>query len=154
MTRFEKTAILTILGLGAFAAVGYAASNLVRITETGGQRCIISNGIPDHATGQFPNRGNPHRISAQRIKFCVTRNPSKGSRARPVQTMGIAENGVIIRPGTADWYDPRSPRKHSRNRASGWNLEGLAPGNPLGMDKNNAHVDHRGITITTAFRQR
>lgn len=133
------------LGIAALATAAYALNNRVNITQSGDMRCVVSNGIPDHATGQFPNRGNPHRISEQSIQFCVTTNPVKGAVAHAVQTIGIAENGIIIRPGTADYYDASSPRGHSRDRSSGWNLDGMGPGNTLGLDQNNAHVDHRGI---------
>ncbi|MCT4610528.1 MAG: YHYH protein [Pelagimonas sp.] len=122
-----------------------AADPSAKVTQRGNQLCISSNGVPDHETGQFPNRGNPHRLQAQSIKVCVPANPQKGARAQQVQTVGIATNGIIIRPGTADYYDARSPRGHSRNRASGWNLEGMGARETLGLDHQNAHVDHRGI---------
>src|SRR5882724_1030384 len=35
-------------------------TNRVSITITGGERVITANGLPDHAPGQFPNRGNPN----------------------------------------------------------------------------------------------
>jgi len=44
-----------------------------------------------------------------------------------------------------DWYDATSPRGFSRDRSSGWNLEGIGSANTLGMDRNNAHLDHRGL---------
>ncbi|MEM7299629.1 MAG: YHYH protein [Pseudomonadota bacterium] len=134
------------LTLTAISSQAMAASNSVSIKVVGNQRCMQSNGIPNHRTGTFPNRGNPHRISTQRIKLCVSTNPRKGSRARAVRgTVGFALNGIILRPGTADYYDPSSRRGFSRNRSSGWNLEGLGARDKLGMDSNNAHVDNRGI---------
>jgi len=45
----------------------------VQITVEGDRRCITSNGLPDHDTGNFPNRGNPHRIAEQDIRLCVPR---------------------------------------------------------------------------------
>lgn len=131
-----------VIGLGVLAQ---AADTSAQVTESGATRCITSDGLPDHATGRFPNRGNPHTMRAQSIKVCVPSNPTKGNRAREVQTVGIAENGVIIRPGTADYYDARSPRGHSRNRASGWNLDGMGARQMLGLDTQNAHVDKRGL---------
>lgn len=44
-----------------------------------------------------------------------------------VKTVDIAKNGIIIRPGTADYFDASSPRGHSRNRSSDWNLDGMGP---------------------------
>lgn len=150
-SRVGKAAPVLTAGLGLVVFVsgtipGMAHNNQVQITEQGGQRCIVSNGLPDHSTGSFPNRGNPHRISEQNIRLCVPKNPRKSSRATPVRgSIGVAINGVQFRPGTADWYDPSSRRGHSRNPSSGWNLEGLGARQLLGMDRNNAHVDQRGL---------
>ncbi|MEM9138437.1 MAG: YHYH protein [Pseudomonadota bacterium] len=122
------------------------SSDTVEISARGGQICVRSNGLPGHATGQFPNPGNPNRISAQRIDVCVDANPTKGPRPVAVQgSIGIAVNGVMIRPGTADWYDASAPRGFSRDRSSGWNLEGMGAAEMLGLDQNNAHVDPRGL---------
>ena len=145
MRRFFNTSLLTtslVIGLGAIA---WAATNKVDIYERGTQTCISSNGIPDHATGHFPNAGNPHRLKTQSVNVCVPSDPQKGETATPVDVTGIARNGVIIRPGTADYYDASSPRGHSRNRASGWNLDGIGARTALGLDAHNAHVDHRGL---------
>ncbi len=145
MRRFFNTSLLTtslIIGLGA---VAWAATNHVEIYERGKEICISSNGVPDHDTGQFPNPGNPHRLKSQLVKTCVPAAPEKGDTATPVQVTGIARNGVIIRPGTADYYDASSPRGHSRDRSSGWNLDGMGAREILGLDAQNAHVDHRGL---------
>lgn len=136
-------------GLLALALTGspvQAHNNKSAITVKNGQRCILSNGLPDHATGRFPNQGNPNSIRAQSVRLCVPLKPRKGRHARKIRgSIGVALNGVQIRPGTADYYDPRSPRGFSRDRSSGWNLEGLGARNKLGMDQQNAHVDHRGL---------
>ena len=124
----------------------YADQNHVSIDIVGDKRCITSNGLPDHSTGKFPNSGNPNRISSQSIKLCVSTNPVKGAVAQPARgSVGVALNGVQMRPGTADYYDPSSQRGFSRDRSSGWNLEGLGARTLLGMDNNNAHVDNRGL---------
>ncbi|MBP0483814.1 YHYH protein [Sagittula salina] len=135
-----STTLAIILG-----AAPLAAQNGVTITTRGGQTCISSNGLPDHATGKFPNRGNPHAIRQQNTRVCVPSNPKKGSSPQPVQTPGIATNGVIIRPDTADYYDAASPRRHSRDPASGWLLEAMGARDALGLDNQNAHVDERGL---------
>jgi YHYH protein len=121
--------------------------NRVSITVQGDQRCIVSNGLPNHSTGQFPTRGNPNTISAQNIRLCVAAHPHKNSQPTPVDhgPIGVAINGVEIRPETAEYYDPSSPRGFSRDRSSGWNVEGLGAKAMLGMDQNNAHVDHSGL---------
>ncbi len=129
-------------GIASFSA--YA--NNATLSINGNQRCIQSNGLPDHSTGQFPNDGNPNRISTQNILYCFDASPVKREYARPQHgSIGVALNGVTIRPGTADYWDDSSQRGHSRNRQSGWNLEGLGSRDLLGMDHNNAHVDNRGL---------
>lgn len=130
------------VGLMAYGAV--AAIYSVKVENRGDQRCITSNGLPDHATGTFPNSGNPNRISEQQIQFCVDATPQKGSMAQEVRIPGIAKNGVWIRPGTADWYDGSARRGHSRNNASGWNLDGMGARDLLGLDNQNAHVGPQG----------
>ena len=42
-----------------------------RIDERDGYRYIESDGLPDHATGRFPNSRNPNAISTQRYQFRV-----------------------------------------------------------------------------------
>ena len=128
-----------------WASAAAAHGNQVSISTANGKRCITSNGLPNHSTGQFPNKGNPNRIKKQNIRLCVTTNPRKGNRARKVRgSIGVGINGVQFRPGTADYYDANSRRGFSRNRRSGWNLDGLGARDKLGMDRNNAHVDRRG----------
>ena len=135
------------ISLAIITVPANADTNRVQITERGNEICIKSNGVPNHAVGQFPNRGNPHTMRAQNINVCVNANPKKRNRFSGTGpgAIGIALNGVLIRPGTADYWDPRSRRGHSRNRSSGWNLEGMGAADMLGMDRANAHVDKRGI---------
>lgn len=133
-----------MVGQGYGSALAH--NNQVSIKNVGNKRCIQSNGLPNHATGRFPNSGNPNSIAKQNIHVCVTRTPHKGKKAKFVHgAIGIGINGIQFRPGTADYYDPSSPRSFSRNRRSGWNLDGLGARNQLGMDQNNAHVDERGL---------
>jgi hypothetical protein len=134
----------------------------VKIYEKDGFRYIESNGIPDHETGAFPNRGNPNRISSQKYKFKVPlapkispdgiqfggpppedrnqergerRGPPPGGRGGPM-LFGVALNGIPFDPGTAEaWND---------DRRSGWNNEALTGKINLGVDQNNAHVQPTG----------
>ena len=59
--------------------------------------------------------------------------------------MGITVSGIILRPRTADYFDPTSRLGFSRNQSSGWNLEGMNPENVLGLDHENGHVNNRGL---------
>ncbi|MFK7879957.1 YHYH protein [Roseobacter sp.] len=134
------TAVFVVLG--AVASTVYARAEL----KTGNDvHCISSDGLPDHETGQFPNSGNPHHIQRQEISVCLTSTPERGTRAQPVRVIGIAENGVLIRPGTADYYDATAPRGHSRDTSSGWNLDGMGARDLLGLDHQNAHVGPGGV---------
>ena len=112
------------------------AASEVTITEDGNYRYIKSNGIPDHATGKFPNSGNPNSISTQHHNFRVTLHPEKTGRATPVQLSGVAINGIPMDPGTAEFWN--------RDRSSGWNIQAFANGANLGIDQNNAHVQPNG----------
>ncbi|GLQ35706.1 hypothetical protein GCM10007939_19890 [Amylibacter marinus] len=141
MQKFIVTALA--IGLGASAL---AADNQVTIVTKGTTTCIQSNGIPDHDMGAFPRRGNPNSFRAQNQKYCFSANPKKRKiKSTKAQIVGVTLTGIPIRPGTADWYDASSPRGHSRDSSSGWNLDGMGPDNALGLDHNNAHVDHRGL---------
>jgi hypothetical protein len=141
-----KKLVATAIGLIAIASSAIAAENHVRVFTDDDQRCITSNGVPNHAIGEFPNRGNPHSFEVQDQRFCFDKTPQKtSSPTRGTPNVGIALNGILIRPGTADWYDGSSPRGFSRDGSSGWNLEGMGSRDSLGMDRNNAHVDHRGL---------
>ena len=79
--------------------------NVVEIKEVVDVRMITSNGIPNHATGQFPNRGNPNAISAQNHEYRVALNPQKTGRVSKQEgVVGIALNGVPFEPATAECY--------------------------------------------------
>ncbi len=142
----QSQSLCAVAAIGLSLALSASANANVSIEKTGGKICISTDGLPNHATGTFPNRGNPHSIRARNARYCVTANPKKGSRAREQRgAIGIGLNGVVIRPGTADYWDPNSRRGFSRDRSSGWNLEGMGASDLLGLDSNNAHVDQRGL---------
>jgi YHYH protein len=132
----NKTKISVITSSLLFSAVVFAASNQVNIREDGTYRYIESNGIPDHATGKFPNSRNPNSISEQSHKYKVTLNPVKTNKASTVHIVGVAINGIPMEPGTAEFWN--------RDRSSGWNIQAFAPNTNLGMDSNNAHVQPNG----------
>lgn len=104
------------LRLMVIATAAFALSNKVNISDTSDMRCITSNGIPDHSISQFPKSSVPHSTPSQSEQFCVTVDPVKGSIAQEVKTIGIADNGVIFRPSTADDHEASSLRGHSRDR--------------------------------------
>lgn len=64
------------------SATASVAGNKVTITVSGGQRVLAANGLPAHAPGQFPNRGNPNEISAQNYTFHIQARPQTNATAR------------------------------------------------------------------------
>lgn len=113
------------------------ASTMVMTTDKR-YRYIRSNGIPEHATGRFPNANNPNQIRPQTHRFRMPLHPKPAQRITPLRRMrfGVALNGVPFDPGTAEaWRD--DPR-------SGWNYEAISDYLDLGLDDNNAHVQPSG----------
>ena len=119
--------------------------NIVKITEEGNYRIIKSNGIPNHKTGSFPNRGNPNAISAQSHNYRVPLTPRKSGRVTKQEgVMGVALNGVPFEPGTAECYG-RSRGQRGPMDSCEWREEAIVNGQgQLGLDQNNAHVQPTG----------
>lgn len=114
----------------------WLAENRITIEIKGDSRVIESNGIPDHSTGTFPNRGNPNSIREQNYKFNVPVNPKVAERVTILrhQPFGVAINGVVFDPGTAEFW----------NGDQRWNYEALSGKINLGVDLNKAHVQPNG----------
>jgi len=150
-------ALLAAAGLG-FLAAGPAlkpadsappAQNKVTITVRGDKRVIESNGIPDHPVAAFPNRGNPNAISEQkyRLEVPVRPRPTAEQPGRFPYAWGVALNGVVFDPGTAEVYN-------DGDRSNPWHYEalrsntemGTTPRIPtgLGIDQNHGHVQPNG----------
>lgn len=142
--------------------------NRVAIKIEGNRRVITANGIPDHATGTFPNRNNPNTITSQSYSFSVPANPQFARQITPMrgQRFGVALNGVPFDPGAGEfWGDGRDRSSGGRPQggqqsggrpqggppngadSSVWQYEALAqtPGaRNLGLDQNHAHVQPDG----------
>ena len=118
-------------------------------------RLLEANGIPEHQVGPFPNRGNPHSIEPQRYRFRLPASPVVGDKTTstdysdgqsadtragrpgpPNRPFGIAMNGVLLDPGTAEFW--------MGNRSLDWNYEALGGAVGLGLDENHAHVQPDG----------
>lgn len=112
--------------------------NQISIEVVGDQRVIRANGIPDHLTGAFPNRGNPNPITAQQYVFRIPAEPKMAEQITPLrmQDFGIGVNGVPFDPGAAEWYQG--------NPRGGWQYEALSGAVALGIDANHAHVQPTG----------
>ncbi len=110
-------------------------TSTVSMTCTDTSRVLTANGIPDHATGAFPNAGNPNTIRAQTVSFSAPRNPAKLATTTAVRESGCALNGIKLEPGTAESYQ----------NAGVWRIEALGQTYfKFGVDQNNAHVQPTG----------
>lgn len=103
-------------------------------TIDGDYRVIASDGLPDHATGQFPNAFNPNRLRASHKTYRVPLKPVYRQRtvALGLWPCGVAVNGIPFDPGAAEfWRRERSPRivtstssastsASRRNKRSSW----------------------------------
>lgn len=110
----------------------------VAVSDSGDAVKIRANGIPTHAVGQFPNRGNPHKISAQRYRFEADQDQvADMARAFGLAGLfGVGLNGVPFDPGAAEFW--------KGDRSSGWQYEALGGAVRLGLDQNHAHVQPSG----------
>lgn len=109
------------------------------ITIKGDQRCITSDGVPDHDWGPWREGAT---VIAQDHNFCVDATPVLiGTTTDRVRISGVTVTGIPLRPGTAEYYDASSEKGYSRDQSSGWNVEGIGG---LRMDEQNAHVDGSG----------
>ena len=106
---------------------------------------FTSNGIPRHATGQYPNQGNPNTIGVHTEVRRVPKAPVKTDIPSEMAEFGITLDGIKLDRDTAESY--RNERQ--------WNYEALTPGMArrlsgdarfawLGSDCNNAHVQPGG----------
>lgn len=114
------------------------AKGEVEITIEGNRRIIIANGVPDHLTGKFPHSDNPNGIRAQDYHFTIPANPTVNSVPTKLvrQPFGICVNGVLLDPGTAEYWH--------NDTNSAWHYDANGSAFSLGLDTNNAHVQPNG----------
>lgn len=112
-------------------------SNLMQVTIDQNTRVIVSNGIPEHKVGAFPNKNNPNRIQARDYRFKMTTKPRQSGKITSSARWywGVAMNGVPFEAQTAEYW---------QGKRGGWNYDALGGALPLGLDENNAHVQPTG----------
>ena len=123
---------------GTPVAIPTLTPSFVSITVQGNYRCILSNDIPNHPIGQFPNPQCPNTLKPQNYAFRVTLDPlpAATNAGTCLNPFGVALNGVPFLPGSAQFFN--------NNPASGWNYEPLSPNVHLGLDQNNGNVKQDG----------
>ena len=105
----------------------------------------FTNGIPGHATGTFPNGGNPNTIQTVFQTWEIPREPVRTDAVTEMATFGITLEGIKLERDTAESF---------RNEGV-WRYEAITPGLAqrqtdgarfqwLGTDCNNAHVQPTG----------
>lgn len=113
---------------------------VVKIEVADGKRVVTSNGLPEHATGDFPNRHDPVAMRAQELNLLMPAKPVRSNKPEPLDMwlFGVAVNGVP--------FDPSGPFFNGDGE-SGWQFEVLHPANAvaLGIDVNRAHTQGRGM---------
>jgi hypothetical protein len=107
---------------------------------------VEANGIPKHKVGRFPSRHNPNSVEEQTHNFSIPTNQKSASQPIPLHNesgrgppntpFGIAVNGVLFDPGTAEFY--------MGDRRADWNYEALGGSVLLGLDVNHGHVQPNG----------
>ncbi|MDX2038255.1 MAG: YHYH protein [Isosphaeraceae bacterium] len=112
----------------------------VRIAVEGDRRVVTSNGLPGHATGDFPNRHDPVSLRVQSHRFEMPSRPEVAAQATALGfwNFGVAINGVPFDPSGPFW---------DGDAKSGWQFEVMCPPNALalGIDVNHAHTQGRGV---------
>lgn len=134
----------------AHAAVIPAAieSQHVKIYTKDEYRYIESNGLPDHATGRFPNRSNPNSIRAQKHYYRVPIAPNVVFEPRSKDgVIGVALNGIPFEPSTGEcWSETGQRQPPGSNKNCRWREEAIIGSSTrrLGLDYSNAHVQPNG----------
>lgn len=107
-----------------------------KVTITSEERIMVTNSLPNHVTGEFPNAGNPNTISAQKRTFYFPLNPKYTGEAKWIREPGIALNGIKFEPGTGEVVACES--------GENYRIEALQDVIDLGLDYNHAHVQPTG----------
>jgi hypothetical protein len=118
----------------AIADTEFGTKTTVEVTD--GQRIIQTNALPNHLTGEFPNPGNPNRISAQNVRYSLPVQPKFSGESRWAREPGVALNGVKFEPETAERFVCETGEVYR--------IEAFQELVDLGLDFNHAHVQPTG----------
>ena len=112
----------------------YGTETYVAIQED--SRHIKTNALPNHATGKFPNKGNPNTISAQSSTYEIPLKPQFSGKSQWAREPGVAVNGIKFEPETAERFVCETGEIYR--------IEAFQELVDLGLDFNHAHVQPTG----------
>jgi hypothetical protein len=122
--------------LGEYHLVDEVFGTDTTVTLGATTRTIVTNALPDHETGEFPNPGNPNAITAQDLTWVFPLEPVIADAPGTPRVPGVAVNGVKFEPGTAETVTCATGETYR--------VEALQDTYDLGFDDNNAHVQPTG----------
>ena len=123
--------------LGSYTLDDSMYGTETHVTLSGDTRTIITNALPNHDHGEFPNSGNPNAISAQDNSYTFPATPTHTGAPTDAIVVGVGINGVPFAPGTAERVNCASGEQYK--------IVGLQDMVDLGIDTNNAHVQPTGL---------
>ena len=106
------------------------------VTVEGDYRVMVTNALPNHLTGEFPNLGNPNTIRAQKRTYKFPVNPQFTGNPKWAREPGVAINGVKFEPETAEIIECAT--------GENYRIEAMQTMIDLGLDFNHAHVQPTG----------
>lgn len=112
----------------------YGTETEVTLTKT--NRVMVTNALPNHPTGDFPNPGNPNTISAQNLKYSFPLTPKLNGEPKWAREPGIALNGIKFEPETAERFVCETGEVYR--------IEAFQELVDMGLDYNHAHVQPTG----------
>ena len=121
---------------GSYTLNDNGYETITKVTIEGDVRTMVTNALPNHKTGDFPNQGNPNTISAQEKTYTFPVNPKYTGNAEWIREPGIALNGIKFEPGTAEVV--------ICDTGENYRVEAFQDVIDLGLDFNNAHVQPTG----------
>ena len=139
---YSYSAINTTPAVNALSTANWSCTSTARV--------LSANGLPDHATGAFPNANNPNAMSAQAVSANYTLLPAlTGSTTTiggPAGNTGYVLNGVKIDAGTGGSCNDSGASCSLLGNVGSWNIEALGQSSfNFGVDANNAHVQPGGV---------
>ncbi|MEM6633795.1 MAG: YHYH protein [Bacteroidota bacterium] len=120
----------------AYSLIDTEFGTKTAVTLDKANRIMQTNGLPNHPTGTFPNKGNPNSISAQNLTYRFPLTPEMTGEAKWAREPGVAVNGVKFEPETAERFVCETGEVYR--------IEAFQELVDLGLDFNHAHVQPTG----------